>query len=97
MPTFTRKKQIIEAIKFDRFQWGEILQFTNGRAADLRINNKGCATCIFIESRNYDFDKKICNSLKIRTLHEGDYLIKIDDDYIIFSEKQFEELYKPID
>ena len=63
---YRKKPVIVDAIEFTRDNWNEIVEFTNGKACNLRIERRpdGICTCIIpmLEGNH--------------TALEGDYIIR---------------------
>jgi hypothetical protein len=87
-----RAKEEIEAIRFTRSNWEDVVDFTNGKAHNLRIEKQpnGKATC------------KLDSKAATLEINEFDYIIKdlrMGADEMFFSRRRkdiFESLYSPV-
>lgn len=87
MSKFRKKPVEIEAVKFIRNNWYEVVSFTNGRAHTLKIERRinGVATCIILTLEGHH----------IAT--EGDWIIKgIKGEFYPCKPDIFEATYEPV-
>jgi hypothetical protein len=87
-----RAKEEVEAIRFTRNNWEEVVDFTNGQAHSLRIEKRpgGLVTC------------KLDSKAATLEINEFDYIIKdlrMGTDEMFFSRRRkdiFESMYSPV-
>ena len=87
MSKFRKKPVEIEAVKFTRNNWDEVVSFTNGHAHTLKIERRinGVATCIILTLEGQH----------IAT--EGDWIIKgIKGEFYPRKPDIFEATYEPV-
>lgn len=87
MPLYRKKPVVVEAIKFTRDNWNDILKYTNNTAHTLRIERRidGIATCIIptLEGQH------------IAT--EGDFIIKgVQGEFYPCKPDIFEKTYEQV-
>ena len=87
MAQYRIKPALIDAIKFTRGNWIEVVEFTGGLAHTLKIEKRinGIATCI-IPTLNGE-----------RIANEGDYIVRVEKgEYYPIKPGIFEMNYEPI-
>ena len=70
------------SIKFDRYVWDEVKEFTDNKATMMIIPKfiNGVVTCQVRTKKGYI------------TIKEGEYIVKKEDDYYRYSSEEFKQL-----
>ena len=85
---YRKKPVVIEAVQFDRYNFDELVEYTNGNASDFRVARtpKAKAYCIIKTLEGYV------------TATEGDYIIKgVDGEFYPCKPDIFEKTYEVVE